>query len=775
MTGEKRGAIVWLLAVLLGAALVWCKGADLYRVETDLMQLLPSVDQQPAVNQGRKRLAETAERRVLFMVTGDKRSDVTDAGVQVQSTIRQSGFLQLLDQSVAQQQAADFYQQLLPYRYQLLTGAIVDQLEREPEKYLQDSKQLLYSPAAFARTRSLERDPLYLFGSYFEQLFPASLNANKGVLLGESAGVYHGLVVAEVDKGAFDLDQQERLLALIQTLRAELAGDLNLHVTGLPVYAASGSNRAQREIRLVGMGSLVGVVLLLIATFAAIRPLLLAILAIATGIGAAWTLSGFLFGQLHILTLVFGASLVGVAVDYCLHYFCSHLPGAVGYEGSSTRRRQVVRSMTLALVTTVVAYLTMASAPFPGLRQMAVFSATGLVFSWLTVVLLFPFFLRRFCWPRRQHLLSAASGLAERWGQCVVARRWFAMPLVLAVILGSVWLHSEDDVRQLQMPNADLKAQEESIKSALPSNFDSRFFVVEGTSETELLDRERKFAKGLQNLQREGDISGYQGLSQLLPNKQKQRENYRLLQQGLYDRGAVAGYLADLGFDDKLIAAEISAFKQSGERILSLGELMAVAPDHWKTLFLGCEGSNCRSIVRLQGVRDVTALQQLQLPAGVYFVDTVNDVSDVMATYRQKASLLLLLGIVAAAVLLSFWLGKRRALLAIGVPAVAIAITLGALGWLGETLNLFRIFALLLLLGIGADFGIFAVRQRHLAAHTALAIGLSAITTLLAFGLLSVSDTGAVRSFGQTLLIGIAVALLLSPVAARLQEQRNGE
>ena len=45
------------------------------------------------------------------------------------------------------------------------------------------------------------------------------------------------------------------------------------------------------------------------------------------------------------------------------------------------------------------------------------------------------------------------------------------------------------------------------------------------------------------------------------------------------------------------------------------------------------------------------------------------------------------------------------------------------------------------------------------------AITLSALTTMLSFGLLSLSSTYAVHSFGFTVLIGIACAYLLSPLA----------
>jgi predicted exporter len=45
-----------------------------------------------------------------------------------------------------------------------------------------------------------------------------------------------------------------------------------------------------------------------------------------------------------------------------------------------------------------------------------------------------------------------------------------------------------------------------------------------------------------------------------------------------------------------------------------------------------------------------------------------------------------------------------------------------------------------------------------------LAVFLSAVTTILSFGLLALSETTVIHSFGLTLWVGIAVAFLLSPL-----------
>jgi predicted exporter len=98
-------------------------------------------------------------------------------------------------------------------------------------------------------------------------------------------------------------------------------------------------------------------------------------------------------------------------------------------------------------------------------------------------------------------------------------------------------------------------------------------------------------------------------------------------------------------------------------------------------------------------------------------------------------------------------------------PALAAWITLGLLGYAGVTLNLFHVLALLLVLGIGIDYSIFFAESQNERDTTMLAVILSTITTLLSFGLLALSQTAAIRSFGIVVSIGMVCALLFSPLA----------
>ena len=119
--------------------------------------------------------------------------------------------------------------------------------------------------------------------------------------------------------------------------------------------------------------------------------------------------------------------------------------------------------------------------------------------------------------------------------------------------------------------------------------------------------------------------------------------------------------------------------------------------------------------------------------------------------------------------------GLSGALAVIAVPLGAALVCFGALGFLAEPISLFNIMALLLILGLGVDYGIFFREAGGVSAPTFLAVTMSSVTTVLAFGLLAVSSTAAVHSFGITLLIGISAAFFLSPLAAMIASGESSE
>jgi len=192
-----------------------------------------------------------------------------------------------------------------------------------------------------------------------------------------------------------------------------------------------------------------------------------------------------------------------------------------------------------------------------------------------------------------------------------------------------------------------------------------------------------------------------------------------------------------------------------------------------RSLWLGpvpraADGSTLASAVMLRGVRDLAALPDIARCAdglpGVRWVDQVQSVSALLGRFRHLMGLLLVGGHVAVllALLWRYGRGAWRA----WMPTVLATIgTLALLAAFGQPLQLFNVLALALLLGIGVDYGIFLLEGERADAGAAwLAVVLGAASTWLSFGLLALSSTPALRSFGLTLLFGILIVWFAAPL-----------
>ncbi|MBZ8143861.1 hypothetical protein CLD22_29160, partial [Rubrivivax gelatinosus] len=155
-----------------------------------------------------------------------------------------------------------------------------------------------------------------------------------------------------------------------------------------------------------------------------------------------------------------------------------------GHPGTAPRTlmRQLLPGMVLALATSVLAYAALAIAPFPGLRQMALFSATGLVAAFLTVA----------CWyPLLDRSPVRASRFAERiaaslapWPRFRRSRRLAVVGLATALLVGVglARLQPGDDLRQLQGSPAPLIQAQREVGRLLGLPSPAQFFLVQAVS-----------------------------------------------------------------------------------------------------------------------------------------------------------------------------------------------------------------------------------------------------------------------------------------------------
>ena len=312
----------------------------------------------------------------------------------------------------------------------------------------------------------------------------------------------------------------------------------------------------------------------------------------------------------------------------------------------------------------------------------------------------------------------------------------------------------------------------------------NQFYLVKGNTPENLLQNLEAAEDDLSALVESGAIDGYVNIAGSLPSIAKQMNNYELYKK-LYESDAGQALIETGLLTEQQLASAREAFIRDRENYLQPQDWFA-SPFGKEFAYLWLEpraatevesgnaeqGQNYASVIALRNVKRLDLMADFATGAGgqAVFVDKVSTVNSMLAAYRHNTGLLLFVtcGVIFMILLLRYRL--KKALLILAVPVIAISITILGLALLGEHLSLFHILPFFLLIGLGVDFGIFFAEDEagQLSSSTLLTVLLSALTTLFSFGLLTLSTTSAIHSFGLSMLIGLSCDLVLSPIAGNM-------
>jgi len=319
----------------------------------------------------------------------------------------------------------------------------------------------------------------------------------------------------------------------------------------------------------------------------------------------------------------------------------------------------------------------------------------------------------------------------------------------------------------LQAQPPELKRQEAAIQELLGVAQAGTFLLVKAGTGEELLQREESVRHELDTLIGSSTITGYQAISRWVPSEARQRRSFSAYVEFVKQR--LPAYFESLGVDADA-AARTQAKLTQDMSVLHISDwLESPASEQFRNLWLVGDSGEPASIILLYGVQDVAELaSRVAAYPDITVVNKARELSGLFGQYRARVARMLATAYVIILLGLATRYGLPRSVLLLVPPVFAGLVALIIISALGETLNLFNFLAMILVLGIGIDFTLFIAEARHEYLSTMFAITLSALTTMLSFGLLSLSGTYAVHSFGLTVLIGIACAYLLSPLATGL-------
>jgi predicted exporter len=337
-------------------------------------------------------------------------------------------------------------------------------------------------------------------------------------------------------------------------------------------------------------------------------------------------------------------------------------------------------------------------------------------------------------------------------------------------------LSHDDNIHLLIAPPTALATQDAQIREITGVDNNSQFYLVQGDSIEQTLQREEALEQRLQSMVDHNQLLSWLGLAGMVPSLQQQHENQALLAPLMAHPEHMQKLLADAGFKAAATATYLAAWP--GTVIDLQTWLASPAATPFRYLWLRRDAQGYASLVLPQGQDDAALLARAVagLP-GVQMVDKAASVSALFGTYRRYASVWLLAALLLIVPVFGWRYGWHRAPRVLLPPLCGIGLTLAALGYLAHPLTLFHWMALMLVLGVGANYAVFLHEGEPHAAHRPGAVYasvlLSAITALLSFGLLALSSMPALREFGLTLLLGIGFTALLVPASMPALEDRT--
>ena len=736
-------------------------------LQTDLTALLPAEQQPDALLVAADKAGEAQLNEQIVLLAGSANAEhAFQAADEIAAQWRDSGVFAAVDSSITpdlDSVRADMQRLALATLPQEQARLLAD----NPKQYFQARAEDAANPFAAASPLSLEQDWLGFGRFVAAKANPQSRlqwSMDNGMLFTEADGKTWVWLRGKLKTGDH-FSGNDKLLPLINESRtiAQKHGAETLAAGGA-LFAAASKTAAEAESRTMSMVGTLATFALLLWVFRSARVFWLA-LPLAAGMLTGLAAALAVFGEVHILTIVIGTSLVGMLVDFPLHWLAPSVFRQPENDkwSSESAMKHVLPSFAISLTITVLGYALLWFTLLTVLRQTAVFSGFALLGAFGATVLWLPPLFRRYqaktvpFTDLTERLLNLQGRLNKRLHK----RGWLALGgiFLAAGLWRSDW---RDDIRQWVNMPPEMLAQVQRIGELSGTDFGGRYIVAEADSEDALLTKNAELNRALQPLIAQGKLGSTQSLDQfVMPVSEQEKLQNRLRE--LAGQPENWQPLADIGIPSETLRQALIQAADTPPLTLSVS-LKTELAQAWQPLYLGeVERGRYAAVVRLNGVTDETAVRAAaQSVSGTHWADKRAHLNDLFHHTRNQAAWLKLASYALAWLLLWRLFGAKRGSKILAVPLTAAVCTVAALGWLGIPVSLFAMFGLLLVSAIGADYAVYAVTAKHTAAARLGGMLLAAATTAISFALLALSSTPAVAAFGLTVTIGVGFNLWLA-------------
>lgn len=632
------------------------------------------------------------------------------------------------------------------------------------------------------------------------------------------------LRLAEDDQDSFAqgskaIDTLRRLIAQAEARHPET----KIGLTGLPVMENDEMRVSQVSMMEASLLSLFGVACLFVAGFGGLRHPLMTVGALLLGMAWSFGYITLAVGHLNILSISFGVILIGLGIDFGVHYLARYLQlrrtAGCPNEALVQTAQAVGPGIVTGGVTTAIAFFMAGLTEFTGVAELGVIAGGGILLCLVGALTVLPAMILLSDAKRPKGIVPAPLDIYG-WLDPL-----FRRPRVLLAATLSGTLLVSLGISRLWYDHNLLNLQPEGMESVelerklLHESDQSVWFALSiAESRQDLLERKARFLE-LPSVQRVEEIASlfpsdhqqklpiirqiYQSLAELperpprIPVDPPADLGMVLAQSQVLMAGSPRAGRAQWQLEQvrqalrQMPVAEcysrLSDYQQrmAGDLLSRLHTLRAMAnpeppelsdlPESLVTRFVGHDGRFLLKIYSKGNIWDMDAMERFV--CDVRSVDpraTGNPLQTYEASRQMKRSYEQAAWYALAAVLLVLYFdfrSLRYTLLAMAPLGLGMLQLLGLLGLLNIPLNPANMIVLPLILGIGVDDGVHVVHDFRLqkgryrmSPSTASAVLITSLTTMVGFGSLMIASHRGLQSLGRVLTIGVSCCLFTSLV-----------
>ncbi len=641
---------------------------------------------------------------------------------------------------------------------------------------MQKNYRSIIGPTGFATSKFILKDPLSIVPRLVKRLQSFQLDDNFVLYKSHifTKDKKKALVFIDPSFSSKNTKQNRILIAHIDDyLLNHVPDDVKVEYYGGTAVAVANANRVQKDIILTVSIAAILLVLLFAFVFRNIKVLVVLFLPVVLGVAISLVVLSFMYTSISVIALGVGAVLLGVSVDYSLHYF-SHV--RIGHSPKQILKA-ISAPMIMSSLTTASAFMCLSVVNSPALNQLGLFAGLSVVAASLFVLLLLPLLFNH----GKSELKENPNTLIDKFATYDFHKHkgWIIGVLVLSVVFvfTAQSLRFDADIANLNYMPVHLAQAEANLKKVSSEASSAIYVVVSDTCMDAALLKLERNAPIFKTLADNNIVGTQSGVGTLLLSGQKQkaqidRWNAFWLKKGLEP---TLKSITEAGENNHFKAGAFSSFVEVAIKdysIITETEFSGIIQIFLSNLINTKEGRvSLVSVCKVSQDKKDDFFKAMSTAPDLLVLDKQFFTNKFFEILKEDFSKLINYSMVVVfLIVLLFW-GRIELALITFVPVVLSWYwTIGLMGLFDVHFNIFNIIICTFIFGLGVDYSIFIMQGlinnhkygNHSIHPYKVSILLSICTTLIGVGVLIFAQHPALRSIATVTILGMVSVILIT-------------